>query len=187
MNVKKVFEFKNILFLLLLAIVLNIIGFLLILRIDSFIHVDLYNYGLIFDTEWAKNYWFFKDLLLTFLSGSIIISILSLIPHYDHDTQPTSFSKWAGILLPLTGIVYETLSIIFLTQLDQIIQNDLYQFGILSNFDWSAEYSNLYLAALTVMIIAIVVLIIPMIRPTIKQQDKKTKKAVKRKRLKNQK
>lgn len=187
MNIKKVFEFKNILFLLLLAIVLNIIGFLLILRIDSFVHVDLYNYGLIFDNDWAKNYWFFKDLLLTFLSGSIIISILSLIPHYDHNTQPTSFSKWAGILLPLTGIVYETLSIIFLTQLDQIIQNDLYQFGLLSNFDWSVEYSNLYLAALTVMIIAIVVLIIPMIRPTIKQQDKKTKKAVKRKRLKIQK
>ena len=96
MNIKKVFEFKNILFLLLLAIVLNIIGFLLILRIDSFVHVDLYNYGLIFDNDWAKNYWFFKDLLLTFLSGSIIISILSLIPHYDHNTKPTSFSKWAS-------------------------------------------------------------------------------------------
>ena len=176
MNVKKIFEFKNILFLLLLSIVLNIIGFLLTLQIDSFVHVDLYNYGLIFDNEWAKDYWFFKDLLLTFLSGSIIISILSLIPHYDHNKQPTNFSKWAGTLLPLTGIVYETLSIIFLAQLNQIIQNDLYQFGLLSNFDWNAEYSNIYLAALTVMIIAIGLFIIPMIGTAINPQDNKTKK-----------
>ena len=176
MNIKKIFEFKNILFLLLISIVLNIIGFLLVLRIDSLVHIELYNYGLIFNNEWAKDYWFFKDLLLTFLSSSIIISILSLIPHYDHNKHPTNFSKWAGILLPLTGIVYETLSIIFLAQLNQIIQNALYQFGLLSNFDWSAEYSNLYLATLTLIIIAIILLIIPMIKPTIKQQDKKQKK-----------
>jgi len=184
MNIKKIFEFKNILFLLLISIVLNIIGFLLVLRIDSLVHIELYNYGLIFNNEWAKDYWFFKDLLLTFLSSSIIISILSLIPHYDHNKHPTNFSKWAGILLPLTGIVYEMISIIFLMQLDRIVRNDLYQFGLFSNFNWSAEYGPLTLATLTMMIIAIVVLIIPMIRTAIKQQNTKTKKISKKKKTK---
>ena len=180
MNIKKIFEFKNILFVLLLSIVLNIISFLLVLRIDSFVHVDLYNYGLIFNNEWAKDYWFYKDLLLTFLSGSIIISILSVIPHYDQNKQPSNFSKWAGILLPLTAIVYQTLSIIFLFQIDQIIKNDLHQFGLPSNFDWNTEYSNLHLATLTVIIIVIALLIIPMIRTTINQQKKASKKMLKK-------
>ena len=187
MDIKKIFEFKNILFLLLLSIVLNTIVLLLVLRIDSFVHVDLYKYGLIFSNEWAKDYWFFKDLLLTFLSGSIIIGVLSIIPHYDHDKQPTNFSKWTGMLLPLAGIVYETFSIIFIMQTDQIIQNDLYQFGLISNFNWGAEYWNINLAALTLMIIVIVLFTIPMMGTVMNQQNKKTKKNNKKKTVKKMK
>ena len=187
MDIKKIFEFKNVLFLLLLSIVLNTIVFLLVLRIDSFVHVDLYNYGLIFSNEWAKDYWFFKDLLLTFLSGSIIIGVLSIIPQYDNDKQPTNFSKWTGMLLPLAGIVYETFSIIFMMQTDRIIQNDLYQFGLISDFNWGVEYWNINLANLTLMIIVIVLFIIPLMGTVVNQQNKKTKKATKKKTVKEMK
>ena len=103
MHDKGLFDFKTVI-VLIVIIVLSTFSFLVVLRIDWFVHEDLYSYGLQFDLLWANDYWFNKNMLLTFLAGATILSALSILPHFDHSNQPTTFSKWTGNLIPIVAL-----------------------------------------------------------------------------------
>jgi hypothetical protein len=89
MTTKGLMNFKTVIVLLIIFI-LSSIAFLVVLRIDLFINKDLYAYGLQFNTLWANDYWYQKNMLLVFLSGTSALSVLSMIPHFDYSNQPTN-------------------------------------------------------------------------------------------------
>ena len=160
---KGLMNFKTIIILLIIFI-LTSISFLLILRIDLFVHTDLYSYGLEFTTLWANNYWYQKNMLLVFLVGSITLTVLSMIPHYDYSKKPTPISKWTGALLPTISIIYLIFSISTFYKIDDIIQNILPQFNLNVSYVWTSEYWNYSSITLSLMIVSLILLIIPTIR-----------------------
>jgi hypothetical protein len=161
---KGLFDFKTVI-ILLIIFVLTSITFLVILQIDLFVNADLYEYGLQFSTLWANGYWYNKNMLLVFFAGVSSLSVLSMIPHFDYSKKPTTTSKWTGIFLPIISVIYLIFSMVFFTQVDNIIQNILPQYDLIINYVWTAEYWNLNTIALTLMITSLILLIIPAIEP----------------------
>ncbi len=149
---------------LLLVIILNVACFFLIWQLNIFVHGDLYDYGLIFSHDWAQDIWYYNILLWVFLEGATVLAALSIIPHYQHSQKPSKTTKILGFLLPTIAIIYQALSIWSLTQINSIVQNRLYDFGIPNNIYWSSTYNPLSSTALALMAVALIVLIIPAIR-----------------------
>jgi hypothetical protein len=154
---------KSIL-VLLLVILLSFVAFVLVVRIDSFINVDLYDFGLQFSTNWANDYWYFAKLLWVFQGGCCILAVLSLWPHSLRPKKQDSFSFWAGVLLPSIAFVYQALSIVFLVGIDNIMYNRLYSFGLDPSYDWGLVYNPIRTPTLALMVIALIALMIPIIR-----------------------
>ena len=70
-------------------------------------------------------------MLIVFLFGASALSVLSMIPHFDHSNKLTKSSKWTGLLLPIITIIYLIFSLLFFTQLDSIVQNVLPQYNLI--------------------------------------------------------
>lgn len=162
-------EFKSLLKdrivqVLLFVIALNAVAFVLVWRLDIFVHKDLYNYGLIFSYDWAADYWYYSGLLWSFLPEAITLSALSIIPHRQHSQKTSKTTKILCALLPTLAITYQTLCIWSLTQIDAIVKNRLYDYGIPSNFNWATTYNPISATALVFMVTALIALIIPTIR-----------------------
>ena len=149
---------------LLFVIILNVVVFGLVWRLDVFVNEDLYDYGLQFSANWANDYWYNAKMLWTFLAGTTVLAVLSIIPHYTHSKEPSGFSKWFGFLLPSVAFVYQGLCIVFLTQIDSIVQNRLYDYGLSGNFDWTTTYNPISAIAFALMVIALLTLIVPAMR-----------------------
>lgn len=163
MTTKGLIDYKTLIVLLVIFI-LSSTAFLIVLRIDLIVHVDLYDYGLQFNTLWANEYWQIKNMLLVFIAGTATLAVLSMIPHFDYSKQPTNTSKWTGTLLPVIAIIYMIFSISSFFRIDDIIQNMLPQYNLIISYVWTADYWNLHSIALTLMIVSLLLLIIPTIR-----------------------
>ena len=158
-------EHKTLL-ILLFAVVLNVAVFVLLENLNFFIHGDLYGYGLIFSYEWAEGVWHYNLSCWTFVVGATAFAAFAMVPHYmiGKEDLPSYFLVAIGFLLPVLGCVYEGLSIFYLSQIDSIVRNSFFDFGIPSSFDWSVTYDPIIGAAYALMTIALVVLIIPAVR-----------------------
>lgn len=158
-------EHKTLL-ILLFAVVLNVAVFVLLGQLNGFVHGDMYDYGLIFSYEWVYGVWHYNLSCWTFIIGATAFTALAIVPHYliSKETLPSYFLVIVGFLLPALACVYEGLSIFYLNQLDFIVRNSLFDFGIPSSFDWSVTYEPIIGAAYVLMTIALVVLIIPAVR-----------------------
>ena len=173
----KELDFKGLLknrsiFVLLFVITVNIGAFILVVRIDSFVNVGLYDFGLEFSLDWANDYWYFAKLLWVFQGGCCLLAVLSLWPHSLQIKKRDSFSVWAGVLLPSLAFIYQALSIVFLVGIDNIVYNRLYSFGLNPNYDWSLAYNPIRTPTLALMVIALIALMIPVIRMLkLKKQD----------------
>ncbi len=150
--------------ILLFVIILNAVVFVLVWRLDVFVNGDLYDFGLIMNLEWANDYWHSTRLLWAFLAGSTTLAAVSIIPHYNHSQEPTKFTKMFGFLLPTIAIIYQALCIMYLIQIDSIVQNRLIDFGVPSNINWDALYNPVSATALVFMAVAMLALIIPAVR-----------------------
>jgi len=153
---------------LLFAVVLNAAVFVLLWQLDAFIHGNLYNYGLIFSYEWAAGAWHYNLSCWTFIIGATAFAAFAVVPHYifSREIEPSRFSVSASFLLPALALVYEGLSIFFLNQIDFIVRNSLFDFGIPSSFDWSVTYEPIISAIYGLMTISLVALIIPTVKAT---------------------
>lgn len=149
---------------LLFVVVLDVITFVLLWQLDLYVNLTLYDFGLQFSFDWASDYWRYNGLLWGFLLGSMALSVLSIIPHYQFSQKPSKISKVFGFLLPFLAIIYLSLSIWSLRQIDTILQNRLIEFGLPLNFDWGSSYNPLSASALVLMIVSLIALIIPAIR-----------------------
>ena len=158
-------EHKTLL-ILLFAVILNIAVFVLLQQLNTFVHGDMYDYGLIFSYEWAYGVWHYNLSCWTFIIGATAFAAFAIVPHYmiSKETLPSYFLIIIGFLLPTLGCIYEGVSIFYLTQIDYIVRNSFFDFGIPSGFDWSVTYDPTVWAAYAFMTIALVVLIIPAVR-----------------------
>jgi hypothetical protein len=154
------------LFVLLFVVVLNVAVFILLWQLNFFVHGDLYNYGLVFSSDWAEGVWHNNLSCWAFILGATAFTIVAMIPHYMQSRKPgpSHFLAFTGFLLSACAIVYEALAIFFLNQLDTIVRTALYDFGIPPSFDWSATYEPLMGTAYALTTISLLTLIIPAVR-----------------------
>jgi hypothetical protein len=162
-------DFKNLansktVLVLLVVIVLNIAVFVLLGRLNDFVHGDLYNYGLVFSYGWAEEVWHYNLLVWPFLIGATVLAFCAIIPHYFHSKGVSGFSKLFGFLLPALALVYQGLSIFYLNRMDSAVRTLLFNYGIPSGFDWSVTYDPIITATYVLMVISLVALIIPTVR-----------------------
>ena len=145
----------------LLVIGLNLVAFVLLWRLDLFVHKDLYNYGLRFSFDWITDYWYNNTMSWSLLAGTIVLTTLSLIPKYIYSKEQTKLSRYIGYLLSALALVYQSLSVFFLLRLSSIVPSQLYNFGLLADPIWISTISNLNSALLILMISGLVSLIVP--------------------------
>lgn len=98
---------------LLLVIGLNLVAFILLWRLDLFVHADLYDYGLRFSFDWISDYWYNNAMGWSLLAGTIVLAPLSLIPKYVYSKEHTKFSRYVGFLLSALALAYQGLSVFF--------------------------------------------------------------------------
>jgi len=149
---------------LLFVIVLNLAASVLLLRLDSFVHVDLYGYGLVFSYDWAEGYWHSNMMLWAFLGGATALAATSIIPHYLHSKEPSGFSRLTGFFLPAFAFIYQAIGIFFLDQINSIVWSTLYPYGVQYGIDWATTYNPISMPVLTLMVLALSALIIPAVR-----------------------
>jgi len=163
LDLKSLLNYKTVLFLL-FVVAANFVVFVLLWRLDGFIHVDLYSYGLIFNGDWANEYWQLNGMLWTFLAGTTVFAAVSMVMHYFHSKKPSNMSKWAGFFVPVIAMVFQAISIMYLNQINGLVWNNLYEYGVRYDIDWSTTYNPISMPALTLMAVALLALIIPAIR-----------------------
>jgi len=154
------------LLILLFVVFLNVAVFVLLGQLNGFVHGDMYDYGLIFSYEWMNGVWHYNLSCWTFIIGATAFTAFAMVPHYmiGKEEVPSYFLVIVGFLLPVLGCVYEGLSIFYLNQIDFIVRNSFFDFGIPLSFDWSVTYDPVIGAAYALMTISVVVLIIPAVR-----------------------
>ena len=148
----------------LLVILFNIIAFVFLWQLDLFVHSELYNYGLEFNFEWAANYWYNNGMGWTLLGGASILALLSFIPHYIYNHEHSRFSRYVSFLLSTLAITYQGLSIYFLLQVNNIVQTNLYDFGLIPHYSWISTIKDLNSIILITMLIGLGALIVPSTR-----------------------
>jgi hypothetical protein len=146
---------------LLLVVVLNLVAFVLLWRLDLIVHVDLYDYGLEFSFDWITDYWYNNAMGWGLLGGTTVLAALLFIPKYIYNQEHTRFSRYVGFLLSALALVYQVLSLFFLWQVSNIVQNRLYNFGLIPSPSWISTIKDLNSAILILMAAGLIALIVP--------------------------
>ncbi len=163
LELKDLLKYKTVL-VLFVIIALNAIAMSLLLRVDSFVNVDLYRYGLIFNYQWADEYWHNNLMLWTFIGASTAMTVTAIVPHFLHSRTPSRFSRMAGFVLPALSIAFQAISVFFFYQINNIVWSGLYDFGVQYNIDWATTYNPISMPALTLMVVALLITIFPAVR-----------------------
>jgi hypothetical protein len=145
---------------LLLVVVLNLVAFVLLWRLDLIVHVDLYDYGLEFSLDWTADYWYNNAMGWGLLGATTILAVLSFIPKYIYSQEHTRFSRYVGFLLSALALVYQVLSVFFLWEVSNIVQSQLYNFGLIPSPSWIYVIKDLNLAILVLMGAGLIALIV---------------------------
>jgi hypothetical protein len=156
----KLLKYKMVLVLVCISY-LNMVGMCFLWGLDRFVHVGLYNYGLVFSYDWANPYWHNNLILWTCMLGATALAAVSIVPHYMYSKEPSRFSKWTGFLLPCIAFVLQGVGIFFLDQINSLVWSGLYDYGVEYHIDWSTTYNLLSMPALVLMVVVFVGLTIP--------------------------
>lgn len=132
---------KLIIALLAAAVIIPIFSYFVFYQIESIIHGDLYNYGLLFNNNWADKYSFYASLyMFTLFStwaifGSAIVSFLS----YDIGKN----NRWRSICISLLvlGVVLTIFNIYFSYRIDFLVNHELNLYGLRFSDNWYSNYS----------------------------------------------
>lgn len=128
---------------LLLVVILNFIALFLLWRLDLFVHVNLYDYGLEFNYDWIVDYWYNNQMGWSLLGGTVVLAILTIIPKYIYIQEHTKFSIYVGFLLSVLAISYQIFSLFFLWRVNNIVQSQLYNFGLTPSPVWISTIKDL--------------------------------------------
>jgi hypothetical protein len=128
---------KLVLILLVTALVLQALAYFTFTFVDNIVHHDLYSYGLQSNTAWLELYWGNSDLFLASIVAVMILAAISiaLILRSVRDNQHSR--TFAGYVLPFIMIGIDLFSIFIFARITQIINVDLYFYGLQPNLDWA--------------------------------------------------
>jgi hypothetical protein len=152
---------------LLFGVVVNLVVFVLVWRLDFFVHGDLYSYGLIYSRAWAVPYINYSTLLWTLLVAGTALAAASMVPHYLLNRELNRSIKWAGFLLPVLGAVYEGLALFFFNAKNSIVWNTLSDYGLRFDLKWAATYNAFSVPVFVLMLAGLVAMLIPAVRAVI--------------------
>ncbi|MEJ2143097.1 MAG: hypothetical protein P8Y24_12225 [Gammaproteobacteria bacterium] len=141
---------KAAIVLLVSSIILNIISVIVINNLSiNIVNGVLYNYNLQLNADWAGKYESFLWLLFGSVASSIILvglaSALSFLLGKTHDNN----SRLFGYLTIALGAAANFLAIIAFFLIDQIVNSDLYAYGLVFSLNWYEPYfvqGNIFLA-----------------------------------------
>jgi signal peptidase len=133
---------RSKLFLVLLAMTgsLIVFSFNMYLRLDTIVHGDLYDYGLILSDEWAAQYWSASALFRIMIEIAIVLSGIGLATFYIYNKNGNKLYRWASIVLSFAIAVLASLSLFVFLRLDWIVHNTLYDFSLKFNLAWANTY-----------------------------------------------
>ena len=135
------FRPKITLALQLSVIVINLFSiFVLFPRIENMVHGELYEYGLQFSEEWASPIWSNSHLFSNCLAIAMVLMVLSAISMAVYAQRHDPFSKAFSALLLTAGAGANIFSLYPLYSLDQIVNNELYFFGLRFSEEWHSGY-----------------------------------------------
>lgn len=140
MKIRVPFKPKIILGLALAAIGMNAISAFFFTRLDHVVHVDLYNYGLQFNYEWAVQYWTYCKLTISFIAIAMLVTGTSIIPILIHARTRSASSRFASYLLLALGIAMTGFSTFFFNRSNHIVHIDLYRYGLQFSYEWAMQY-----------------------------------------------
>jgi hypothetical protein len=128
-------------FLLLCVVFLfNSASLLLYLQVDNIVHIDLYDYGLQFSLNWGFAYWNQLRMFRIFMVMSIALLLSTIITLYAYGKFGNAFSRRLCILLPLVAANLIAISTVTVLNIDRIVNNMLYQYGLQLNGAWLFNY-----------------------------------------------
>ena len=146
---------------LLLVVILNLFALFLLWRLDLFVHVNLYDYGLEFSYDWILDYWYNNQMGWSFLGGTVVLAFLAIIPKYIYNQEHTKLSRYVGFSLSILAISYQVLSVFFLWQVSNIVQTQLFNFGLIPNPGWISTIKDFNSAIQVLMFGGLIALIVP--------------------------
>jgi hypothetical protein len=127
--------------LLLSVIVVNLFSlFVLFPRIVNLVHGELYEYGLQFSLEWANPIWNNSSLFSNCLGIVMVLMVLSAVSVAVYARRHDPFSKAFSALLLTAGAAANIFSLYPLYRLNQIVNNELYFFGLRFSEEWHSSY-----------------------------------------------
>ena len=155
MKISIPFRPKITLTLLLAMIVMNVFSILILFpRIETFVHGDLYEYGLQFSLEWADPIWGSSQLILNCLRIAMILVPLSVVLVVVYAREHDAISKAVCTLLITAAAGINIFSLYPFYQLDQFVNTDLYFFGLKFSEEWYASYKLYSLQSVVLVLLA---------------------------------
>lgn len=131
---------KILLPLLATAMACDFLFLFFFVKLDYLVHTDLYRYGLQFSYAWANPYWSYSTWIMILQLTAIIAAAVSIILILiDAKSLRTRFRSSCVTLLTL-GVVLNLSNVFLFLQIDNIVNQDLYNFGL----QFSTEWANIY-------------------------------------------
>jgi len=125
--------------------------------VDLIVHGDLYGYGLVFSYDWANQYWNYSTLIRNSFLICILLNILTIVLITFHIITSKNYIKPIIAIFITTNIFFVTMALFSLTQIDFIVNNSLYNYGLQFSYDWSISYWNTLLVLFGLMIATIII------------------------------
>jgi len=130
-----------ILVMLLGGIVITALSAFVFISLDQVVHGDLYRYGLLFNYQWAGQYWTYSRLMMSSLTVAVVvIGVLAMSTLVHVHMSKNDLPKSDSFLLLVVGIVMTLLSAFFFSRLNYVVQNDLYNYGLQFSYEWADRY-----------------------------------------------
>lgn len=133
------------------AVIAGIISLLFLVRLDTIVHVKLYDYGLRFSLEWANEYWMYLNRVFLCIGIIFATSILGFLilylvrPNYypinNHTELPTrKLNTIINLTLVSIGIITLITSIVYASSILAFIGLGLTFWGFLFNYIRSDDF-----------------------------------------------
>ena len=131
---------KTLLALIIVAAVFNVISVYLLFSLDHIVHSDLYNYGLQFSLQWAETYYVNFWLAMGSVTASLTLLGLSILLVGVYVTKRSQSALSATPILLLIGTFMGVLSIYAAFGIDEVVNTELYSFGLQFDYSWAWSY-----------------------------------------------
>jgi hypothetical protein len=140
MKMKLTSRGKTLLALIVIAAVFNVISVYLLFSLDHIIHGDLYAYGLQFSLDWAETYYVHFWLAMGSVIAALTLLGLSILLLGVYVAKRSQSALSAIPILQLISIIMGVLSIYAAFRIDNLVNTDLYRFGLQFNYSWAWSY-----------------------------------------------